>query len=119
MGFPRVVPLLITSWRWRRGPIYVVVTYRHSPPRAKEVLIKISTWFPASSCFALVSVYAFDMLGGGATLSLQLHDHGSCRPPHHPIANWRFLKHNPNYRKSASAATTRRRLAIGEIKNSL
>ena len=25
------------------------------------------------------------------------------------IANWRFLKHNPNYRKKRLAATTRRR----------
>ncbi|MFR7493332.1 MAG: hypothetical protein ACLUVF_01150 [Adlercreutzia sp.] len=48
MGFlarlSRVVPLLIVM-AVAAGLIYVVVTYRHSPARAKEVLIKIFTWF--------------------------------------------------------------------------
>ena len=64
MGFlarlSRVVPLLIVM-AVAAGLIYVVVTYRHSPARAKEVLIKIFTWFNGIvvGFFALVSVYAF------------------------------------------------------------
>lgn len=43
------------------GLIYVVVTYRHSPGRAKRGVIKIFTWFNGDRrrLFALVSVYAF------------------------------------------------------------
>ena len=109
MGFlarlSRVVPLLIIM-AVAAGLIYVVVTYRHSPARAKEVLIKIFTWFNGIvvGFFALVSVYAF-FDDAPAVLDLSL----STR-----IANWRFLKHNPNYRKKRLAATTRRRWPWGK-----
>ena len=101
MGFlarlSRVVPLLIVM-AVAAGLIYVVVTYRHSPARAKEVLIKIFTWFNGIvvGFFALVSVYAFMVVGLVGLLVTRL-------------ANWRFLAHHPNYRKKRLAATTRRR----------
>ena len=56
----RVVPLVLVL-ALVAGVIYLVVTYRHSPARAKEVLIRLFTWLcgALSVCFALASVYAF------------------------------------------------------------
>ena len=88
--------------------IYVVVTYRHSPARAKEVLIKIFTWFNGIvvGFFALVSVYAFfDNAPAVLDLSLSFMIVGLVGLLVTRIANWRFLKHNPNYRKKRLAAT--------------
>ena len=99
------------------GLIYVVVTYRHSPARAKEVLIKIFTWFNGVvvGFFALVSVYAFfDDAPAVLDLSLSFMIVGLVGLLITRIANWRFLKHNPNYRKKRLAATTRRRWPWGK-----
>ena len=111
MGFlarlSRVVPLLIIM-AVAAGLIYVVVTYRHSPARAKEVLIKIFTWFNGIvvGFFALVSVYAFfDDAPAVLDLSLSFMIVGLVGLLITCIANWRFLKHNPNYRKKRLAAT--------------
>ena len=56
----RVVPLVLLL-ALAAGVIYLVVTYRHSPARAKEVLIAVFTWLCGvlSGFFALASVYAF------------------------------------------------------------
>ena len=120
MGFlarlSRVVPLLIVM-AVAAGLIYVVVTYRHSPARAKEVLIKIFTWFNGVvvGFFALVSVYAFfDDAPAVLDLSLSFMIVGLVGLLITRIANWRFLKHNPNYRKKRLAATTRRRWPWGK-----
>lgn len=120
MGFlarlSRVVPLLIVM-AVAAGLIYVVVTYRHSPARAKEVLIKIFTWFNGVvvGFFALVSVYAFfDDAPAVLDLSLSFMIVGLVGLLITCIANWRFLKHNPNYRKKRLAATTRRRWPWGK-----
>lgn len=120
MGFlarlSRVVPLLIVM-AVAAGLIYVVVTYRHSPARAKEVLIKIFTWFNGVVVcfFALVSVYAFfDNAPAVLDLSLSFMVVGLVGLLITRIANWRFLKHNPNYRKKRLAATTRRRWPWGK-----
>ena len=122
MGFlarlSRVVPLLIIM-AVAAGLIYVVVTYRHSPARAKEVLIKIFTWFNGIvvGFFALVSVYAFfDDAPAVLDLSLSFMIVGLVGLLITRIANWRFLKHNPNYRKKRLAATTRRRWPWGNKK---
>lgn len=107
----RVVPLVLVL-ALVAGVIYLVVTYRHSPARAKEVLIRLFTWLcgALSVCFALVSVYAF-FDNAPAVLDLTLSflavslvGLGITR-----LANRRFLKHNPAYRKKRLAATTRRR----------
>ena len=115
MGFlarlSRVVPLLIVM-AVAAGLIYVVVTYRHSPARAKEVLIKIFTWFNGIvvGFSALVSVYAFfDNAPAVLDLSLSFMVVGLVGLFVTRLANWRFLAHHPNYRKKRLAATTRRR----------
>ena len=112
MGFlarlSRVVPLLIVM-AVAAGLIYVVVTYR--PARAKEVLIIIFTWFIGIvvGFFALVSVYAFfDNAPAVLDLSLSFMVVGIVGLLITRLANWRFLKHNPSYRKKRLAATTRR-----------
>ncbi len=111
----RVVPLVL-ALALVAGVIYLVVTYRHSPARAKEVLIRLFTWLcgALSVCFALASVYAF-FDNAPAVLDLALSflavslvGLGITR-----LANHRFLKHNPAYRKKRLAATTRRRWPWG------
>lgn len=111
----RVVPLVLVL-ALVAGVIYLVVTYRHSPARAKEVLIRLFTWLCGafSVCFALASVYAF-FDNAPAVLDLTLSflavslvGLGITR-----LANRRFLKHNPAYRKKRLAATTRRRWPWG------
>ena len=44
--------------------IYLVVTYRHSPARAKEVLIQVFTWVCGvlSALFGVASVYALSLI---------------------------------------------------------
>ena len=115
MGFlarlSRVVPLLIIM-AVAAGLIYVVVTYRHSPARAKEVLIKIFTWFNGIvvGFFALASVYAFfDNAPAVLDLSLSFMVVGLVGLLITRLANRRFLKNNPSYRKKRLAATTRHR----------
>ena len=100
----RVVPLVIVL-ALAAGIIYLVV-------RAKEVLIQAFTWLCGilSAFFALASVYAF-FDNAPAVLDLTLSflavtlvGLGITR-----LANRRFLKHNPSYRKKRLAATTKRR----------
>ena len=65
--------------------------------------------------FALVSVYAFfDEAPAVLDLSLSFMIVGLVGLLVTRIANWRFLKHNPNYRKKRLAATTRRRWPWGK-----
>lgn len=97
----RIIPFLLVL-AVVAGVIYVVMTYRHSPSRAKEILIKLFIWITSltSGFFALVSLYAwfehneavFDLafsflltmlIGLGITLW--------CRAI--------FLKRHPEYRK--------------------
>ena len=111
MGFlarlSRVVPLLIVM-AVAAGLIYVVVTYRHSPARAKEVLIKIFTWFNGIvvGFFALVSVYAFfDNAPAVLDLSLSFMVVGLVGLLVTRLANWRFLA-QPQLSQEALTATT-------------
>lgn len=121
MGFlarlSRVVPLLIIM-AVAAGLIYVVVTYRHSPARAKEVLIKIFTWFNGASSSAFspwCRCTPFSTMAPAVLdLSLSFMIVGLVGLLITRIANWRFLKHNPNYRKKRLAATTRRRWPWGK-----
>lgn len=107
----RVVPLILLL-ALAAAIIYLVVTYRHSPARAKEVLIKAFTWLCGglSVFFALASIYAF-FDNAPAVLDLTLSflavtlvGLGITR-----LCNWRFLKNNPSYRQKRIAATTKRR----------
>lgn len=107
----RVVPLAILL-AVAAGVIYLVVTYRHSPARAKEVLITAFTWICSvlSAFFLLASAYAF-FDNAPAVLDLTLSflavtliGLGITR-----LCNHRFLKRNSAYRKKRLAAITRRR----------
>ena len=55
----RIVPLLIVL-AVVAGIVYLVATYRYSPSRAKEILIKMFTWLTGilSAFFLLVTLYA-------------------------------------------------------------
>lgn len=92
--------------------VYFVVSYRSSPNRAKEVLIRSFLWLTGilSGFFALASGYALiernyfalDIAGSflavtvGALIIVLI-----CRTV--------FLKHHPHYRKKPSKATTKKR----------
>lgn len=107
----RVVPLAILL-AVAAGIIYLVVTYRHSPARAKEVLIAVFTWICGvlSAFFALASVYAFfDNAPAVLDLTLSFLAVTLVGLAVTRLANYRFLKHNPAYRKKRLAATTHRR----------
>ena len=56
----RIVPMLILL-AVLAGIVYLVMAYRHSPNRAKEILIKMFTVITGglSAFFLLVSVYAW------------------------------------------------------------
>ena len=73
----RIVPLVILL-AVVAAIIYLVVTYRHSPARAKEVLIQVFTWVCGvlSALFGVASVYAFFD-------NAELHGRGPGGPGHH------------------------------------
>lgn len=107
----RIVPLIILLGLVA-GIIYLVVTYRHSPARAKEVLIAVFTWLCGvlSVFFGLASVYAFfDHAPAVLDLTLSFLVVTLLGLAITRLCNYRFLKHNPNYRKKRLTATTRRR----------
>ena len=107
----RVVPLVILL-AVVAAVIYLVVTYRHSPARAKEVLIRVFTVLTAvlSGFFGLVTLYAlFEGNGGvidlGASfLAVALVGLAVTRWCNHV-----FLKHHPSYKKKPVRAAVKRR----------
>lgn len=112
----RIVPLIILL-ALVAGVIYLVVTYRHSPARAKEVLIQVFTWVCGiiSGFFALASVYAFfDHAPAVLDLTLSFMVVGLVGLAITRLCNRRFLKNNPNYRKKRLTATTHRRWPWGK-----
>ena len=115
MGFlarlSRIVPMIILLGVVALI-IYLVVTYRHSPARAKEVLIRVFTWLTGiiSGFFALASVYAyFDDAPAVLDRTVSFMAVGLVGLAITRLCNWRFLKNNPHYRQKRLAATTRRR----------
>lgn len=107
----RVVPMIILL-AVAALVIYLVVTYRHSPARAKEVLIKVFTWLTGiiSGFFALASVYAFfDNAPAVLDLTVSFMAVGLIGLGITRLCNWHFLKHNPHYRQKRLSATTKRR----------
>lgn len=107
----RVVPLVLLL-ALVAGIIYVVVTYRHSPARAKEVLISVFTWLCGvlSGFFALASVYAFfDNAPAVLDLALSFLVVALVGLVVTRLCNRRFLKNNPHYRQKRIAARTKRR----------
>ncbi|MCI2241007.1 guanylate cyclase [Adlercreutzia faecimuris] len=107
----RVVPLVI-ALAVVAAVIYLVVTYRHSPARAKEVLIRVFTWITGilSAFFGLVTLYALlerndgviDL--GASFLVVALIGLAVTRWCNHV-----FLKNHPSYKKKPVRATVKRR----------
>lgn len=104
----RMIPLLLFLAVLAAG-VYLYVSYRQSPLRAKEVLIKMFTWVNGALTvfFGLATLYAvfesntpvFDlafsfMLAALLGLAITLF----CR--------WRFIKHHPLYKFKAADAKT-------------
>lgn len=100
----RTIPLL-AALAVLAGIVYLVVTYRSSPNRAKEVLIKLFTWLMGiqSVLFGLLTVYALAESNIGvaelwgtfmATAIIGLLITLVCK--------WRFKKNHPNYKFEAS-----------------
>lgn len=92
--------------------VYLIVVYRSSPNRAKEVLIRLFTWIgiALTAFFALACLYAFlehnatafDFAFGFLVVALlTLVITWICRAV--------FLRHNPKYRNKATKTTTERR----------
>ncbi len=96
----RTVPLLI-ALAILAAIIYLVVTYRESPNRAKEVLIKVFTVLTGvlSAGFALLTLYAMVENNvpvaelWGTFLAVTLIGLAITR-----FCRYRFIKNHPNYR---------------------
>ena len=107
----RIVPLLLIM-AVVAIVIYLVVTYRHSPTRAKEVLIKVFTWLNVViiAFFGLASLYAlFESHAGVLDLALSFAIVGLVYLGITRWCNHVFLKHNPHYRDKRQAARVIRR----------
>lgn len=103
----RIVPLLIVL-AVVAGIVYLVATYRYSPSRAKQILVKMFTWITGvlSAFFLLVTLYAlfennaavFDLAASFlATTAIGLAITRIC--------NAVFLKHHPEYKHKPAKAT--------------
>ncbi len=109
--FSRVIPLVI-ALAAIAAVIYLVVTYRHSPARAKEVLIRVFTWITGvlSVFFGLVTLYALAEANAGVLdlgasfLVVALVGLAITR-----WCNHLFLKHHPSYKKKPVKAAVKRR----------
>lgn len=103
----RIVPLLAVL-AVVAGIVYLVALYKYSPPRAKEILIRLFTWITGvlSGFFAVASAYAlfegndpaFDLAASFlATALIGLAVTRICRAV--------FLRHHPEYRKKPMKTT--------------
>ena len=103
----RIVPLLIVL-AVIAVVVYLVATYKYSPNRAKEILIKAFTWLTGvlSGVFLLISVYAwfdgsmpvFDLaLSFLATALIGLAVTRICRAV--------FVRHHPGWQKKRMKTT--------------
>ncbi|WP_261430177.1 guanylate cyclase [Xiamenia xianingshaonis] len=102
----RMIPVLVVLALLAAG-VYLYISYRHSPLRAKEVLIKmfLVLTIALSAFFGIVTLYAlfeanagvFDlffsfMLAALVGLGITL------------VCRWRFLKHHPAFKDKAFRA---------------
>lgn len=103
----RIVPLLIVL-AVVASIVYLVATYRYSPSRAKQILVKMFTWITGvlSAFFLLVTLYAlfednaavFDLAASFlATAAIGLAITRIC--------NAVFLKRHPEYKHKPIKAT--------------
>ena len=114
----RIVPLLLIL-AVVAGIVYLVATFKYSPSRAKEILIKMFTWLTSvlSVFFLLVTLYAlFESNGavielGASFLATALIGLAITR-----VCNAVFLKHHPDYRHKPMKATKELRFPWNIIK---
>ena len=108
----RIIPLIIVL-ALIALVVYFVVSYRSSPNRAKEVLIKSFLWLTGglSALFALASLYAllernyFALDIAASFLAVTLVALGIV-----VVCRAIFLKNHPHYRKKPMKADKKRRL---------
>ncbi len=114
----RIIPLLLIL-AIVAGIVYLVATFKYSPSRAKEILIKMFTWLTSvlSVFFLLVTLYAlFESNGavielGASFLATALIGLAITR-----VCNAVFLKHHPDYRHKPMKATKELRFPWNIIK---
>ncbi len=103
----RIVPLLAVL-AVVAGIVYLVATYRYSPSRAKEILIRMFTWLTGilSAFFLLVVLYAF-FEDNGAVLDLAASFLATTLVGLviTRMCNAVFLKRHPDYRRKPMKAT--------------
>lgn len=100
----RILPLLIIL-AFVAVVVYFVVSWRTSPNRAKELLIKIFTWIfiVLTALFGLATLYAAgeanqavaELFGSFAAVTLI--GLGVTR-----LCKWRFVKHHPHFKDGAT-----------------
>lgn len=107
----RIVPLLIIL-ALLAAVLYVVVSYRRSPARAKEILIQSFTWIcgAIAAFFGIVSLYAL-FEGNRAVLDLaaSFMAVGLVGLVIVRCCNHVFLKNNPAYKKKPQKARVHHR----------
>lgn len=108
----RVVPFLI-ALAVIAFIVYLVAGLRYSPPRAKEILLKMFTWLTIaiSVVFALASAYAlFEHNEAVFDLMATFFATGFIGLIITQICYGVFLKHNPNYKRQPMKAKTKSHL---------
>ena len=104
--FTRIIPLIIVL-AVVAAIVYLVATWRYSPNKAKEILIRVFTWFTGVLSIVLAVVCLYVLLDGNmavfelttsflVTALLALGITRICRAV--------FVKHHPNYKKRAQKA---------------
>ena len=112
----RMVPLLIVMAALA-AIIYFVVSYRHSPTRAKEVLIRVFLWLNGiiTGLFGLSALYAmFEKNDAVFELAICFAAVGVSGLLVRLWCRYVFLKHHPQYRNKPMKATTKRRWPWGK-----
>ena len=107
----RILPLLVVLGIIA-AIVYLVVMYRSSPSRAKEVLIIVFTWLTGvlSALFLLVTLYAWGERNAPVTdLALSLLITAGIALAITRICRAVFLRRHPEYRKKATKTTWRKR----------
>lgn len=114
----RIIPLLILL-AVVAGIVYLVAAFKHSPSRAKEILIKMFTWLTLalSAFFLLVTLYAlFESNGAVFDLAASFLATTLIGLVITRICNAVFLKHHPDYRHKPMKATKELRFPWNVLK---
>ncbi len=114
----RIIPLLLIL-AVVAGIVYLVATFKYSPSRAKEILIKMFTWLTSvlSVFFLLVTLYAlFESNGAVIELGVSFLATTLIGLAITRVCNAVFLKHHPDYRHKPMKATKELRFPWNIIK---